>query len=116
MVKLQAAKCPSCGADIEVDKHSDSTKCEYCNSKIIVDDNLKTLLIDIQNSCINGDHKTVENLCNINFGKYNATVDLLLMMYATQMDEIDNLPTDKTPSEMSVTLVDDMGIYDRLHS
>ncbi len=40
-MKIVAAKCPNCGAEIEVDKNSDSTRCEYCNSKIIVEDALE---------------------------------------------------------------------------
>ena len=41
-MKLVAAKCPNCGAQIEVDKNSDSTRCEYCNSKIIVEEALES--------------------------------------------------------------------------
>ncbi len=37
-MKFVVAKCPNCGAQIEVDKNSDSTRCEYCNSKIIVEE------------------------------------------------------------------------------
>ena len=31
-MKIVAAKCPNCGANIEVDSNSNTTKCEYCNS------------------------------------------------------------------------------------
>lgn len=46
-MKLTAAKCPSCGANIEVDKNSDSTKCEYCDSKIIVEDAIAKYKVEI---------------------------------------------------------------------
>ncbi len=46
-MKLVAAKCPSCGADIEVDKDSDSTKCEYCKSKILVDDAIAKVKVEV---------------------------------------------------------------------
>lgn len=36
-MKLTAAKCPSCGANIKVDRSLKFTKCEYCNSRIIVE-------------------------------------------------------------------------------
>ena len=44
-MKLTAAKCPSCGADIEVDKDSDKTKCEFCGSSIIVEDAIAKIKI-----------------------------------------------------------------------
>ena len=46
-MKLVAAKCPSCGASIDVDKDSDSTKCEFCKSKIIVDDAIQRYKIEL---------------------------------------------------------------------
>ena len=48
-MKLVSAKCPSCGAKIDVDKDSDSTICEYCNSRIIVKDAIKKVSIEIKN-------------------------------------------------------------------
>lgn len=46
-MKLVAAKCPNCGANIDVDKDSDSTKCEFCKSKIIVDDAIAKYKVEI---------------------------------------------------------------------
>ena len=46
-MKLVAAKCPNCGAKIDVDKDSDSTKCEYCKSKILIDDAIQKVKIDV---------------------------------------------------------------------
>lgn len=46
-MKLVAAKCPSCGADIEVDKNSDKTKCEFCNTKIIVDEAIQKYKVEV---------------------------------------------------------------------
>ncbi len=37
-MKLVAAKCPSCGASLEVDSKEEIVTCKYCKSKIIVDD------------------------------------------------------------------------------
>ena len=48
-MKLVAAKCPNCGAEIEVDKNSDSTRCDYCNSKIIVEEAVERLRLEVSN-------------------------------------------------------------------
>lgn len=46
-MKLVAAKCPNCGANIEVDENSDKTRCNYCNTQIIVEDAIQKYQIDI---------------------------------------------------------------------
>lgn len=46
-MKLVSAKCPNCGANIEVDKNSDSTKCDFCKSKIIVEDAIAKYKIEV---------------------------------------------------------------------
>ena len=43
-MKLIAAKCPSCGADIKVDRSLKFTKCEYCNSRIVVEEAIENLI------------------------------------------------------------------------
>ena len=43
-VKLVAAKCPSCGANIKVDKSLKFTKCEYCDTEIVVEEAVENLL------------------------------------------------------------------------
>ena len=37
-MKLTAAKCPNCGANLEVDRNEEVTTCKYCNSDIIIED------------------------------------------------------------------------------
>ena len=49
-MKLVAAKCPSCGADIELDQDSDKTKCSYCNSKIIVEEAIEKYKLELSGS------------------------------------------------------------------
>ena len=46
-MKLVAAKCPNCRANIDVDKNSDKTVCEYCGSKIIVEEAIATYKLEI---------------------------------------------------------------------
>ena len=43
-MKLVAAKCPSCGANIKVDRSLKVTKCEYCDTEIIVEEAVENLL------------------------------------------------------------------------
>ncbi len=43
-MKLVPAKCPSCGANIKVDRSLKFTKCEYCNTEIIVEEAVDNLL------------------------------------------------------------------------
>ena len=46
-IKLVAAKCPSCGANINVDSNLNNTKCEYCKTNIIVDEAIQKYKIEI---------------------------------------------------------------------
>ncbi len=43
-MKLIAAKCPSCGANIEVDRSLKITKCDYCHTEIMVEEAIENLL------------------------------------------------------------------------
>ena len=43
-MKLVAAKCPSCGANIKVDTSLKFTKCEYCDTEIVVEEAVENLL------------------------------------------------------------------------
>ena len=43
-MKLVAAKCPSCGANIKVDRSLKVTKCEYCDTEIMVEEAVENLL------------------------------------------------------------------------
>jgi len=43
-MKLVAAKCPSCGASIKVDRSLKFTKCEYCDTEIVVEEAVENLL------------------------------------------------------------------------
>ena len=43
-MKLVAAKCPSCGANIKVDRSIKLTRCEYCNTEITVEEAVENLL------------------------------------------------------------------------
>ena len=44
MVNLVSAKCPSCGASLKIDRSLKFTKCEYCNTEIIVQEAIENLL------------------------------------------------------------------------
>lgn len=48
-MKLIPARCPSCGADIEVNRDYETTKCKYCDTKVIIDDAIAKYKIEIEN-------------------------------------------------------------------
>jgi len=47
MIKLVPAKCPSCGADIEVNKKLENTICQYCGTTVLVDDAIAKLKVEL---------------------------------------------------------------------
>ena len=46
MVKLQAAKCPQCGADIEVNPSLEKTICQYCGTTILIQDAVQKIKVE----------------------------------------------------------------------
>lgn len=87
----------------------------YDYSKIIIDNNLKKTMINVQNAYNKKDYKTLEKLCNENFGKYSDIIDVLLLCYEYPFDEIKTYPTDKHAYNISLEIIDNTGIYDRAH-
>lgn len=47
MVQLQAAKCPQCGADIQVNPNLEQAMCQYCGTTILVNDAVEKYKIEI---------------------------------------------------------------------
>lgn len=47
MIKLQAAKCPQCGADIEVNPELKQTICQYCGSCVLIEDAVAKYKIEL---------------------------------------------------------------------
>lgn len=47
MIKLVPAKCPNCGATLELDDNLKKTECKYCNTSIIVDDAIAKYKIEV---------------------------------------------------------------------
>ncbi len=48
MVKLVPAKCPSCGANLELDDNLKRTECEFCKTTIIVDEAIQKYQIELK--------------------------------------------------------------------
>jgi len=46
MIKLQAAKCPQCNADIEVNTNLEKAICQYCGSTIIIEEVVPKIKIE----------------------------------------------------------------------
>lgn len=49
-MKLVAAKCPNCGANLDVNPKLDTTKCEYCHQSILIDDAIAKYKLEISGS------------------------------------------------------------------
>ena len=47
MVNLVPAKCPSCGAQLELDDNMKRAECKFCKSTIIVDDAIEKYKLEI---------------------------------------------------------------------
>ncbi len=47
MIKLVPAKCPQCGADIEVNKDIEKAICQYCGTTVLVDDAVQKYKVEL---------------------------------------------------------------------
>ena len=47
MVKLREAKCPSCGANIEVNEELEKAMCQYCGSTIMVEEAIEKIQVEL---------------------------------------------------------------------
>ena len=47
MVNLVPAKCPSCGAQLELDDNMKRAECSFCNTTIIVDDAIAKYKLEV---------------------------------------------------------------------
>lgn len=78
MAKLIPIKCPSCNSDLEVNENDKYVTCEYCNTKILIDDEVKRIEVSIV-----GDHekkiKIIKNHIKVgkNIEAYELIKDLL---------------------------------------
>ena len=70
-MKLVPAKCPNCGANIEVDALGTATQCNYCKSAILVDDAIQKLKVELEGSVEIKNLPTVENLMTNGERYYN---------------------------------------------
>ncbi|MBR4262087.1 MAG: hypothetical protein IKQ35_01830 [Bacilli bacterium] len=67
MVKLVAAKCPSCGAALKLKKSDEKVECEYCHQTIIVDDAIACYKLKISgNVSVDGISTNSELIKNAN--------------------------------------------------
>ncbi len=49
-MKLVSAKCPNCGASLDVNPKQEAAKCEYCHQAILVDDAIAKYKLEISGS------------------------------------------------------------------
>ena len=71
-MKLVAAKCPSCGANLEVNPNQEALKCQYCGSAILVDDAIAKYKLEISGEVEIKNLPKIENYLNLAERAYNA--------------------------------------------
>jgi hypothetical protein len=76
IVKLVPAKCPSCGADIEVNKDLEKTICQYCGTTVLIEDAIQKLKIELSGKIevdgVTSQNKLLKNAeTKMKLGKYN---------------------------------------------
>ena len=49
-MKLVSAKCPNCGASLDVNPSQEAIKCEYCHHAILVDDAVAKYKLEVSGS------------------------------------------------------------------
>ena len=47
MVKLKDAKCPNCGANIQVNDKLENTICQYCGSQVVIEEAIEKYKLEI---------------------------------------------------------------------
>ena len=47
MIKLRDAKCPNCGANIQVNEKLENTICQYCGSQVIIEEAIEKYKIEL---------------------------------------------------------------------
>ena len=64
-MKLVAAKCPSCGASIEVNSNEETTKCKYCKQAILIDDAIAKYKLEISGEVEVKNLPKIDNLLKV---------------------------------------------------
>ena len=88
MAKLIPIKCPSCNSDLEVNENDKYVTCEYCNTKILIDDEVKRIEVSIV-----GDHKKKIDMIknHIKVGKNIEAYELIKELLKDNPYDIDAL-------------------------
>lgn len=88
-MKLVAAKCPSCGANIDVNPERKTTKCEYCNSKIVIEDAIAKFKIEISGEVEIKNMPKLINYIKLGNRSYNDLEYKEALNYYTKALELD---------------------------
>ena len=79
-MKFIVARCPNCGAHVEVDKDSDSGRCEYCGSKVMIAEALENYkfnnLSKVEKFIILGDRFYRDNNYKDAYDNYSKALQL----------------------------------------
>ena len=110
MVKLVPAKCPSCGASLKVDRSLKFTKCEYCDTEIVVEEAVENLLkVELKDS------PTLDNYLKLGNRYYeNKEYNEAYKAYS-KAEEIDpDNPIVVLRKGLSISMLSDYNHYDIL--
>lgn len=82
MINLVPAKCPSCGAQLELDDNLKRTECKFCRTTIIVDEAIQKYEVEIEGkvkvSGIQDENDKLDNIRKfLKVGKNDEAEDLL---------------------------------------
>ena len=80
MINLVPAKCPSCGASLELDDNLKRTECKYCKTTIIVDDAIAKYKLEISGEVkvdgISGKEELLDNAnAKFEMNNYNEALN-----------------------------------------
>ena len=87
MVKLKDAKCPNCGANIQVNDKLENTICQYCGSQVVIEEAIEKYKLEISGKVevdgIKGRNSKLEQARkHIKLEEYDVAKNILLSIVA----------------------------------
>lgn len=81
MIKLTSGKCPSCGADIQVNAELKNTICQYCGTTVLIEEAIEKYKVELSGRIevegINSNKKKIENAKkHMAIGEYKSAEQL----------------------------------------
>lgn len=95
MVKLKDAKCPNCGANIQVNDKLENTICQYCGSQVVIEEAIEKYKLEISGKVevdgIKGRNSKLEQARkHIKIEEYDAAKKILLEIVAEDSLDVES--------------------------